>query len=639
MHDGWAYTTYLTSIVRAGEELAPHTVTDAGEQRLMLQRDYPLILFNLLVSIEWDATEAYIEQIARAVTLASDHLFDLTDGQMAFGNVEIYANAQHWADADIQVSTKNIVRPHAYVGGLLEEDTARIIRIGRGWDGQTGNSGAWDRPEGYRTLIHEFSHYALYLYDEYVAYEFDDNGNVLGEVPAVCPVSSKDATDPEAVRASAMYDGYRATEFSAFEVPGLWSDACGETLHFQYAQQSAWETIVAAYADPLTDPNGNPPVPSRWRVISPIERQTVLAGPDRLPDSLPAWPTVQRHLGEAPEPPRALTVLGPAGGPVANAIVALYRQSGIQVIGQGLTDEAGRLDVYGANTGDTIRAASFDGGFSGDVFVSDLPELVLVLEPVTSAVAYRAALAPDRAIPHMRILAEPSLESGQIDLLFALHNFGEDADLGISISEPGDEVEYAPVIAYSPTTGTYSGQISFAATEQGLGRVRVFGSMADSRVRMQSNYRLQHVVNNRFGEVYSDDGNLHLQIDAGSLPASEAYFVVMPPGAIPGPLPPEMTLLGDPYDITASGALTRLEKPAVLAMHYDHHLLADGGTVADLAIYRWNPAEERWDLVPSDVDLSQGALVGTIQSLGTYALLIPGAAPAAFSCAACRSVQ
>ena len=63
MHDGWAYTTYLTSIVRAAEELTPHTVTDAGEQRLVLQRDYPLILFNLLVSIEWDATEAYVEQI------------------------------------------------------------------------------------------------------------------------------------------------------------------------------------------------------------------------------------------------------------------------------------------------------------------------------------------------------------------------------------------------------------------------------------------------------------------------------------------------------------------------------------------------------------------------------------------------
>ena len=558
---------------------------------------------------------------------------------MAFGNVEIYADAQHWADADIQVSTKNIVRPHAYVGGLLEEDTAHIIRIGRGWDGQTGNSGAWDQPEGYRTLIHEFGHYALYLYDEYVAYEFDENGNVLGEVPAVCPVSSEDAIDPEAVRASAMYDGYRATEFSAFEVPGLWSDACRETLQFQYTQQSAWETIVAAYADPLADPDRNPPLLPRWQVISPMERQSVLAGPDRLPPTLPAWPTVQRHLGEAPEPPRTLTVLSPTGTPIANAIVALYRQSGIQVIGQGLTNEAGRLDVYGATTGDTIRAASFDGGFSGDAFVSDQPDLLLVLEPVTSVIAHNVALAPDRAIPHMRIVAEPSPERGQIDLLFALHNFGEDADLGISISEPGDEVEYAPVIAYSPTTGTYSGQISFAATEQGLGRVRVFGSMADSRVRLQSNYRLQHIVNDRFGEVYSDDGNLHLQIDAGSLPASEAYFVVMPPGAIPGPLPPGMTLLGDPYDITASGALTRLEKPAVLAMHYDHHLLVEGVAAEDLAVYRWDPAEGTWVQAPTTEDASQGAHVGIIQALGTYALLSPGAAPAAISCAACLSTQ
>lgn len=36
------------------------------------------------------------------------------------------------------------------------------------------------------------------------------------------------------------------------------------------------------------------------------------------------------------------------------------------------------------------------------------------------------------------------------------------------------------------------------------------------------------------------------------LDKEEAYFVVMPPGALPGPLPPGRVLVGAPYDVTAS---------------------------------------------------------------------------------------
>jgi hypothetical protein len=148
--------------------------------------------------------------------------------------------------------------------------------------------------------------------------------------------------------------------------------------------------------------------------------------------------------------------------------------------------------------------------------------------------------------------------------------------------------------------------------------------MSDSRVRMHATYRLQQVRNDRFNDVYSDDGNLHLQIDEGSLPADEAYFVVMPPGAIPGPLPAGKTLLGDAYDVSASGALTALEKPAVLAMHFDQFLLPDSTPAENMDIYRWDPLEGEWMALGAEVDEEQGALVSTLRALGVYAVLVTG---------------
>lgn len=68
----------------------------------------------------------------------------------------------------------------------------------------------------------------------------------------------------------------------------------------------------------------------------------------------------------------------------------------------------------------------------------------LLLRPVVSTFTQPAYLSP-QTIPHMRIIAEPSANEDQIDLLFALHNFSPTADLGISITEPGDARGYAPI--------------------------------------------------------------------------------------------------------------------------------------------------------------------------------------------------
>jgi hypothetical protein len=147
---------------------------------------------------------------------------------------------------------------------------------------------------------------------------------------------------------------------------------------------------------------------------------------------------------------------------------------------------------------------------------------------------------------------------------------------------------------------------------------------------LQSTYRLQQARNAVGQDLFSDDGNLQLYLAAGSLPGADAYLVVMPPGALPGLLPPGLEPVGNVYDLTASGALVTLEKPALLTLHYDQALVGPTGVPAGVGLYRWEPTSATWQTVASELDVGQQAVVAPIRALGTYALLAPPTARRAF---------
>jgi len=140
-------------------------------------------------------------------------------------------------------------------------------------------------------------------------------------------------------------------------------------------------------------------------------------------------------------------------------------------------------------------------------------------------------------------------------------------------------------------------------------------------VRLHVTYRLQQVLNSKSSDVHASDGNVSLHLDPGSLPGNSAYLAIMPPGAAPGPLPEGWVLVGDPYDVPASGAVVALEKPAVLKLRYDTMLLLPSLALDQLAIHRWDPNDGTWHPVPGTVDAGQQAVSAPITTLGPYALL------------------
>jgi hypothetical protein len=535
---------------------------------------------------------------------------------MAFGQVTVYDDARYWSDADLQISAKNVVRPHAYIGGLTAGDRSHVIRVGRFWNGSSGNEGAWDAPDGYRTLGHEFGHYALHLYDEYFAYQVDGQGDLVGETRAWC--TGPENRDPAhvATNASAMDYQYTASELSARDVAGLWSPLCEQTAQWQLRGESAWETFARLYADAEAAP--------RWRFTTPLDRGSVLAGPDRLRADVPAWPQIEAHAG-ASVPVRTLTVRS-AAEPYLGALVTLYtNQDGHPVaIDQGFTGADGRIDVYGARPGDTLRAASFNGALGGAVSVGDERSYELDLRP---AAGMQALSLPER---YPQLTLRPSSRGDSLYL--KLSGLGPGGHLAAIVTQSGGASQ-ATTLAYSSTEGGYVGTVQFAAptAQLGTGTAQVIGTAGESQgVSLNSTYALQAVPRTGVSDLYSADGNVHLHAITGTLPV-DVYLVLGSTNAVPAPLPAGKQIVGNAYDIRFSGAQTTLDQPALLRVHCDRSLLeqlppatqssARAAGWLRLGLYRWDPHAEQWTEITSSLDMEQRFLSAPIQAGGTYALL------------------
>jgi hypothetical protein len=152
----WAYRCY---------QVTPQNMRKVDGQPVFPNYIY---LFNVLVAFEWAPSKHNIAMLERAARRAADFLFDVTNGWMTFGQIVI-GGPELLDCADIQVMASNRLLARSWVGGLHEPEKYMPIRLGRGhWQKNTRGSIPWDEPEGYRTLVHEWAHYALELLDDYV---------------------------------------------------------------------------------------------------------------------------------------------------------------------------------------------------------------------------------------------------------------------------------------------------------------------------------------------------------------------------------------------------------------------------------------------------------------------------------------
>lgn len=181
------YTLYATSGIPNDNGLTMTTVAQAGVQTLTVSTAHPLMLFDVDVSLEWDAGSdgVFYDQLKSAFERASAILYDVSDGQVALGEVRIHPKRAAWLSADMVIYANNNLRPRATMGGLVnaaQDETAGLrgrlanayvpgqVRMGPIWD-PFGQNAAELTQDWQRALAHELAHYLLYLPDNYLGVE------------------------------------------------------------------------------------------------------------------------------------------------------------------------------------------------------------------------------------------------------------------------------------------------------------------------------------------------------------------------------------------------------------------------------------------------------------------------------------
>lgn len=310
-------------------------------------------------------------------------------------------------------------------------------------------------------------------------------------------------------------------------------------------------------------------------------------------------------------------MLGPDSSPFPNALVALYTTpySYTVAIDQGLTDQQGHITVYGAEEGDTIQAASFDGAYAGAVTVDAATAYTLTLSPTSVASGLDAQAS--NSSPFLNLIPGTDGDS----LLLEVHGApaGSLPLNAVVIPAEGGGSPQSASLAYSPGGDAYTGQVSLAGVGLGSGQVRVSGVAGGQWISINSDYNLLHVPDGQASHLASEDGNFQLHVDAESLPHhADAYAVVLPTGYVPRPFPAGVQVMGSAYEVRFSGAATGLTKPGMLAMYYHPGLME---YACGLAIYWWDACTEQWQRVGGEQIEIDNSVVAPVQQFGIYALM------------------
>jgi hypothetical protein len=199
-----------------------------------------IYLFNVLIGLECEPIQRDLRLFARAARNASNFLFDVTDGWMAFGQVVI-GGPELMQCADIQILASNRLLPRSWVGGLHVASKYMPIRLGRGiWQKNNRVSIPWNEPEGYRVLSHEWAHYALELLDAYLEIDSiysQDNALKLKSPQQAQRIDTQVVVPKISLPVESIMDSMEGTS---------------ELVPKQHGQhkQSEWEQIIAGMYEP-----------------------------------------------------------------------------------------------------------------------------------------------------------------------------------------------------------------------------------------------------------------------------------------------------------------------------------------------------------------------------------------------------
>lgn len=585
-HSGWAYRTYITS-VDFDDDGNPqlHTITNTwATQVLTVRPENPLVGFHVLVSVEWDADSTFMNEVLEGFQSASAYLFDLTDGQMLWEDIEIVDDKRNWSDCDYRIHASNTEWPRAHVGGIWR-GSAKHVYLGRYFDGNSSNQGPWDQSDAYRTTVHEFGHYGLGLYDEYL----DSDG-----------VEDGGCTTDRAITRVGEQASFMDYQYTATEMCSSLPTHPHNTDTYQHARhgEPCWNTVYYKYRD----------LAERWLLERPDHRGSIMRGPTSIPvDDWMYYGLDNWYTGVCP--PFVTTWTYPDGSPAEGFRVWVENGGTIR---QGETDSAGRITILGAHDGDTVRAR---GGSCGWFCVYS-----------GSTTAHCSGLAA-QATSEATVASEPfgfdlsavPQETGEALEIRARASVALTATPQIQLWQEGLTETITVTLAYDSVTDAYTGTAALSPTLELKGQI--WGQATDTAghaVTTLEPFNVQQVSSDEHAWLRSDDGNMEVLLKPDSL-VSDTMVSIAPSSEV-SLTQGSLVVVGSAYQVNVSSGEYGLSLPAAVNMRY-HAEMVSSVVTSTMRIYRWDAEAKRWASVGGTIGPDHNIVSAQTDHLSTFAIM------------------
>lgn len=615
------HTMYATSAAPTAAGLGLAEVNLAGGvQTLTVAAANPLALFDIDVSIEWDARADtdFQAQLRRDLESASAVLYDATEGQVALGRIRVFTNQENWNTAHMRVYSDNRLRPHAAIGGVITEtvtDTVPYLVTSNFPNvyapGQVHMPRVWNRFGDPRqevdgdwalTLAHELAHYLLFQDDNYLGF---DPANRLISV--------------DSCRRSLMADPFDG-EDTEFRPAAGWEPECVNTLSNRITGRSDWETIQAFFpqlnapatlSDTLPGP-ANPPLAFTQVAFVISGTSPALADATQYLrfDDRPYFETSRAraflfHEGQ----------LVDLGGPVFEAVPIRGAREGDQVC---------VFDTRTARQGCKTLTAAGNSELSLEALPDWQPDLRII--PITTqAVQVQVSNLPAGLALYTQLFSDIGLTSTLTAL--SLDNGVYSATL--TFTEP---VLGGYVRVVSGTLGNTSPAVIAEFTVGGnpVGRVDKRSGGVDKR--------------SGGTPVLSADGQVLLYTANINFPEG-SFYVFQEATRLPD-VPDWATVVGRGYHLLRSQNAPSLAGASLQFGYAERDVPADGELTLRVFYCQESAGGCTWQAIEdSRVDVEGNSVIATVQAAGLYTLmtsvelqLYPGLRPYTFPLAVSRTV-
>jgi hypothetical protein len=601
------YTLYATNGTPVSIGVESFGVADPGVQTLAVSAAHPLLLFDIDLSLEWDAhtDPSYLQQLAFDLKQTSRHLYDFTNGQVALGRVTVHQNADDWAYSDVVVHATNRLRPFAAQGGIVSAATVDPQHPEIVYDtGQVHMGASWNRygipgqslgDDWSIILAHELSHYLLFQDDSY-----------LGINPEGLLIPLGDCSG------SAMGDVYTVDNTEFIFDNAFWQAHCADTLPNRSLGRNEWETIQLWYPGlvvPTTINDGPTVMPFDLTTVSaqsPITPTNTLEDQTFTLDY--AGGVSSSSVGRALllRDDYVLDLGSPYGG--QNRVVARGARPGDRLC---VFDQP--RGQYGCEIiafGDNRLALEQDSSWAPVIQISPVTSqtLQLAVAGVPNGLSLKARLLPEYGRTGATIslsasgtgyagtfsLAEPSM-TGHVQVW---------VDEAALETNPRRETIEAYTISGNPGLSRGGGGLS----RGGGGLSRGGGGLS------------------RGGGGLSRGGGAPLVSPDGQMiffTANPAVFEVGDFYSVQGmaglpPLPAEKVAIGAGYNLVAS-ANAPLLTGSISFQYLGNDVLVEGANENELAIHYWDG--QKWEVLPTVRDTYDNMASAPSRGPGMYALL------------------